>query len=143
MLGCSMALVALLLWNNRLLHKAHQELRTLADDLRQTGSELAAANDAVGTANEELHRHNELFEAALNNMSQALCMADGEQRLIVCNRRFLEMFGLPSSLMKQGRRIGAVIQAIGEINRYPSELIEQICQEQLRLIRNDRLASFF
>ena len=143
LLLCCMALVALLLWNNRLLHRAHRELGMLADHLRQTGSELAAANSAVGAANEELHRHNQLFEAALNNMSQALCMADGDQRLIVCNRRFLEMFGLPPSLMKQGRRIGDVIQAIGEGNRYPSELIEQIYQEQLRLISNDRLASFF
>ncbi|MEH6718054.1 MAG: EAL domain-containing protein [Aurantimonas endophytica] len=33
------------------------------------------------------------LEAALNNMTQALCMLDGEKRLVVCNDRFIELFG--------------------------------------------------
>ena len=34
------------------------------------------------------------FDTALNNMSQGLCFFDGKQRLIVCNRRYLDMYGL-------------------------------------------------
>ncbi|RYE71570.1 MAG: hypothetical protein EOP19_31705, partial [Hyphomicrobiales bacterium] len=33
------------------------------------------------------------FEAALNNMTQGLCMFDGKARLVVVNRRFTELFG--------------------------------------------------
>ncbi|UIJ72836.1 bifunctional diguanylate cyclase/phosphodiesterase [Aurantimonas sp. HBX-1] len=33
------------------------------------------------------------LEAALNNMTQALCMLDGEKRLVVCNDGFTQLFG--------------------------------------------------
>jgi diguanylate cyclase (GGDEF)-like protein len=36
---------------------------------------------------------NARFEAALNNMTQGLCMFDGRGRLTVVNRRFVEIFG--------------------------------------------------
>jgi PAS domain-containing protein len=35
--------------------------------------------------------HNVLLDSALNNMSQGLCMFDAEARLVVCNRRYIEM----------------------------------------------------
>lgn len=95
---CGLALVALLLWHNRLLKRAHQDTRKLASDLQRTSAELAVANQAVQDANAELHlqnymlrtrdrelrTQNERFTAALNNMSHALCLVDAEQRLIVC-----------------------------------------------------------
>lgn len=43
---------------------------------------------------ETLKVQNTRFEAALENMSQGLCMFDRERRLVVCNRRYLEMFQL-------------------------------------------------
>ena len=36
------------------------------------------------------------FQAALNNMTQGLCLFDAENRLVVYNRRFAAMFGLPT-----------------------------------------------
>ncbi|WP_211314150.1 putative bifunctional diguanylate cyclase/phosphodiesterase [Humitalea rosea] len=48
------------------------------------------------------------FQAALNNMTQGLCMFDGQNRLIVHNRRFDEMFGAPDP---EAARSGSV--AIG------------------------------
>jgi len=39
-------------------------------------------------------RHKARVTAALDNMSQGLCMFDGAARLIVCNDRYLEMYGL-------------------------------------------------
>ena len=35
-----------------------------------------------------------LIRSALNNMTQGLCMFDGAARLILCNERYLEMYGL-------------------------------------------------
>ena len=43
---------------------------------------------------EELRIQNLRFDAALNNMSHGLCMFDGDRRLIVCNKRYAEMYGL-------------------------------------------------
>jgi PAS domain-containing protein len=69
------ALVGMLARHNRDIERAHDALRTLAGSLQRTSSDLETAN-----------RH---FGAALNNMSQGLCMVDGRQRLIVCNQRWL------------------------------------------------------
>ena len=35
-------------------------------------------------------------------MSQGLCMYDAQQRLILCNGRYLELFGLPAELVRPG-----------------------------------------
>ena len=37
------------------------------------------------------------FDTALNNMSQGLSMFDREQRLVVCNERYAQLYGLPRS----------------------------------------------
>ena len=105
---CSLGLILVLSWHNRLLSDAHDEVNGLVKDLTSTSKELSDANQRAHQAMEEvqlqnqilkardleLHTQNARFDAALNNMSQALCMVDANQRLIVCNVRFLELFGL-------------------------------------------------
>jgi methyl-accepting chemotaxis protein len=39
---------------------------------------------------------------ALNNMSQGLCMFDGEERLIISNDRYIEMYGISTDVVKPG-----------------------------------------
>ena len=51
---------------------------------------------------QQLHAKNRHFDAALNNMIQGLCMFDKEQRLIVCNRRYLDMYGFSPDIVKPG-----------------------------------------
>jgi NO-binding membrane sensor protein with MHYT domain/methyl-accepting chemotaxis protein len=41
-----------------------------------------------------LRERNAQLGAALNNMTQGLCMFDAQTRLIICNDRYLEMYGL-------------------------------------------------
>src|SRR5205085_5000330 len=50
----------------------------------------------------ELSEQHRRFDAALNNMSQGLCMIDAEHRIIVCNRRYLEIFGFSPDFVKPG-----------------------------------------
>lgn len=78
---CGIVLIILLLRHNTMLGKAQSSLKQLAEDLRGTSSELQLSNSH--------------FDAALNNMSQGLCMVDSDGRLIVCNERFLELFDIP------------------------------------------------
>jgi methyl-accepting chemotaxis protein len=42
------------------------------------------------------------FEAALNNMSEGLCMFDASARLVLCNERYLEMYGLDPASARAG-----------------------------------------
>jgi diguanylate cyclase (GGDEF)-like protein len=51
---------------------------------------------------EELSEQYRRFDAALNNMSQGLCMLDSSLHVIVCNRRYIEMYGLSPDIVKPG-----------------------------------------
>jgi GGDEF domain-containing protein/PAS domain-containing protein len=46
----------------------------------------------------ELARQNMRFEAAVDHMSQGLCMFDARQELIICNKRFANLYGLPPEM---------------------------------------------
>lgn len=50
------------------------------------------------------------FEIALNNMGRGLSMFDAEQRLIVCNKRYQELFGLPEALTRPGTPFADIIR---------------------------------
>jgi diguanylate cyclase (GGDEF)-like protein len=54
---------------------------------------------------EELRAQNLRFDAALNNMSQALLMFDSAARLVITNHRYLEMYGLSSETVQPGCRL--------------------------------------
>ena len=49
------------------------------------------------------------FDTALNNMTHGLCFFDGEQRLIVCNRRYLDMYGLDPATVKPGMLLAEIV----------------------------------
>ena len=112
----SLALAGIAFRRNRLLARSNADVRALVLDLTRTGERLTAANrrvqEAVAALTEqnatlqvrdaEMLRQNRLFEAALNNMSQGLGMFDTDHRLIVSNRRFAEMLGLPAELAVPG-----------------------------------------
>ena len=50
----------------------------------------------------ELERANLQLDAAVNNMPLGLSMFDAQDRLLVCNKRYADMYGLPGSLMRPG-----------------------------------------
>src|SRR6185295_8623788 len=51
---------------------------------------------------ENLEEQNRRFDAALNNMPHGLSMFDEQKRLIVCNKRYQEMYHLPDELTAAG-----------------------------------------
>ena len=62
-------------------------------------------------------RHDLMLQTALEHMNQGLCMFDKEQRLVVSNRRYAEMFGIAPGFMRPGitgRQIAEHRVAIGQ-----------------------------
>jgi diguanylate cyclase (GGDEF)-like protein len=51
---------------------------------------------------EQLSAEKQRLDTAINNMSQGLLMFDASERLIVCNRRYIEMYGLSADIIKPG-----------------------------------------
>jgi len=52
---------------------------------------------------------NSRFTAALNNMTQGLCMFDADKRLVVSNERYASIYALPPELLKPGTSHEAII----------------------------------
>jgi diguanylate cyclase (GGDEF)-like protein len=51
---------------------------------------------------ERLSRQQAISDAALNTMAQGLCMFGEDHRLIICNRRYAELYQLPEHLLVPG-----------------------------------------
>lgn len=47
---------------------------------------------------------------ALENMSQGLCLFDGKQSLIVCNKQYAELYGLNDEQTKPGKTVREILQ---------------------------------
>ena len=102
------AMLVLLGWHNRQLGRARDGQQRSSEKLRAASTRLAAATAEVSTVNAQLQARNAIldrrdrelglqnqrFDAALNNLPLALCMVDGNDRLVIYNRRFAELFGL-------------------------------------------------
>lgn len=56
----------------------------------------------------ELKTLNHRIDVALNNMTHGLCMFDAQQKLIVCNKTYIEMYDLPSALTEPGTLLQAI-----------------------------------
>ncbi len=54
---------------------------------------------------EAMEIQNLRFKAALDNMSQGLCLFDKDGRLAVCNQRFLEIYDYPAKVAPIGERL--------------------------------------
>jgi diguanylate cyclase (GGDEF)-like protein len=77
------------------------------DQLRETAM---AQNHALLRREEELNEQNQRFDAALNNMSQGLCMFDADAKLKVFNDRLLQIYGLAPGSLVVGDSLTALSQ---------------------------------
>ncbi len=155
LIALGLVLLGLLGWHNRLLEKAHRELRLLADNFQNMSVKLERTNKALGSAYEELqlrnealqHQEHELrtqnerFDAALNNMSHGLCMVDNKERIIVFNARFAQLFGLDSSV-EPGATLGGLLEQATVRPWRNAEALRQILIEQQELMRNRQHFTF-
>jgi two-component sensor histidine kinase/HAMP domain-containing protein len=99
------------------------------------GGAVAILSDVTGRKAHEaaLSESNRRFAAALGNMAQGLCMVDAEARVLVCNRRFCEMFGLPPAETVAGMTVRDASRIAFESARYPVDLLAGIMEDQRSL----------
>ncbi|WP_246690383.1 putative bifunctional diguanylate cyclase/phosphodiesterase [Methylorubrum populi] len=92
---------------------------------------------ALVEAHAELSEQNRRFDAALENMTHGLCMFDAEQRLLVWNRRYLEIFGLPEDALHVGMGQRAIIEVLVALGRYKRGLTVDAVSEGTRTSLTD------
>jgi diguanylate cyclase (GGDEF)-like protein len=56
----------------------------------------------------QLKQLNRRVDVALNNMTHGLCMFDVEEKLIICNRTYVQMYSLPADLSRPGTKLYAI-----------------------------------
>ncbi len=139
---CSIGLIVVLSLHNRLLQHAYAEVGALVTNLRRTGSELELAHEGTKHAVEETRLQNSRFDAALNNMSQALCMVGADDRLIMCNRPFRDLFGKPAAQALNGTFAWQLFRDVSRVAGPDAELIERMWHEQQPLITGQRAGAF-
>ena len=82
---------------------------------------------------------NHQFDVALNHMSHGLCMFDSEQRVVVCNRHYLDLYGLtceqvtPGTTLRQilEYRIARGIYSAGSPENYVRERLASVTQASI------------
>jgi diguanylate cyclase (GGDEF)-like protein len=72
---------------------------------RNLERQVAERTSALRARETELEAQNLRFDAAINNMSQALLMFDESARLVICNNRYLEMYDLSADQVRPGRSL--------------------------------------
>jgi diguanylate cyclase (GGDEF)-like protein len=82
-----------------------------------------------------LRDSNLLLDAALENMSQGLCLYDGQDRLQVANRRFFEIFKLPRDKIKPGASYRQVLESSVAINTHIGKTVEQLLAEKVEFLQ--------
>src|SRR4029077_6830840 len=74
------------------------------------GLAALAVATLVGILARRFRRQNSHLAAALNNMSEGLCMFDGDARLVLCNDRYVEMYLLDPAQTKTGAQLRDLLQ---------------------------------
>jgi len=87
---------------------------------RALSARLETQHELENAQEEKLRTRNLQFDTAINNMSQGLCFFDGAQRLIVCNDRYLEMYGLSRDRIHPGTTLAEIVDMRFEVGSFPA-----------------------
>ncbi|MGB6537481.1 MAG: EAL domain-containing protein [Xanthobacteraceae bacterium] len=86
------------------------------EQLGTARAELAELEKLRALAEAELIRQSDVAEqsmrlkVALENMSHGLCMFDADQRLIVCNQKYVDIYGLSKEQARTGTHIKSILE---------------------------------
>jgi PAS domain S-box-containing protein len=74
-------------------------------------------------AERRIYDKGQLLELMLNNLTQGVVMFDAAGRLIVCNKRYLDMYGLSPDVVKRGATLADIVEhrsTTGTLRRDPT-----------------------
>lgn len=77
-------------------------------------TEEIASAEIVQRRKRELELQNMRLDAAVNNISQGLCMFDAKERLVISNLPYQRIYGLPDQLVRPGVRLADILAHLFE-----------------------------
>jgi diguanylate cyclase (GGDEF)-like protein len=119
-------------------HEDVTERRQTAMALECANHELAERNSLLARREQELKEQNARFDVAINNMSQGLCMFDRDQRVVVCNDRYAQMYDLTPERVKLGTPLRELIEDRISRGIYAGASSDEYLREKLAPVLRDR-----
>ncbi|NOJ49535.1 bifunctional diguanylate cyclase/phosphodiesterase [Bradyrhizobium archetypum] len=81
------------------------------------------------------------LDTAVNNMTQGLLLFDAKQKLIICNKRYVEMYGLSADVVKPGCSFREVIahrketgSFVGDVDHYVEVVLRDVAHRNIMVI---------
>ncbi len=74
---------------------------------------------------------------ALDYMTQGLCMTDTDMRLIVCNKRYITMYGMSPAVVKPGVTLREILEHRAAMGQFAGNIDEYMRNIQDRLKRGE------
>jgi diguanylate cyclase (GGDEF)-like protein len=99
----------------------HQDIT----ERERLGAELKRQHSLSLEQEQQLRLQNIRFDLAINNMTQGLCFFDGQQRLIVCNQRYLEIYDLARESVRPGMLLREIIELRAQAGSHPDMTPEE------------------
>jgi diguanylate cyclase (GGDEF)-like protein len=100
--------------------------------------QLSEARQEVEKSKRELQDQKFRLDTAVDNMSQGLLLFDSSERLVVCNRRYIEMYALAAEVVKPGCTFRELIlhrqqtgSFSGSVDKYHSTLLGDLAQRKI------------
>jgi len=81
----------------------------------------------------ELEQQNMRFKAAVDNMSQGLCMFDADHRLVICNKRYSDLYGMPPELVRPGTTLEEILDHRIDRGVVPKDLADAYVASRLAM----------
>ena len=78
------------------------------------------------------------LDTAINNMTQGLLLFDASQRLVVCNQRYVEMFGVSTDVVKPGCTIRELLEHRRDIGNFKGN-VEEYCSTLIQKMAEGKL----
>jgi diguanylate cyclase (GGDEF)-like protein/PAS domain S-box-containing protein len=84
----------------------------------------------------EKHR----LDTALNNMTQGLVLYDASARVVICNQRYIDMYGLSTNIVKPGCHFYDLIQHRKDTGSYDGD-VHEFCSNIMRNVAQGKVSS--
>ncbi|KZC38671.1 MULTISPECIES: PAS-domain containing protein [Rhodanobacter] len=102
---------------------------------RQGRDDLDTVVAIVGEAAQDLRFNQRVLEAALENMSQGICVVDAELRLVAWNTPYARLFDYPPEMLQVGRPVAELTRHNIDIGMLGPGEVEQRVQRRLAHMR--------
>ena len=79
-----------------------------------------------------------LFLEALENLPQAVCIFDRNQRLVACNSRYAELHGLTERLNRPGTTLRQIFEHRVSLGKYPGSDPQKYIEERLASVNENK-----